>query len=194
MFCLKITDSELAMYSVSWKCWNTKETLCSPQPSATPSVHWHNRSNQIFAEVEHETGKLQLANIFVGGNSQSGAIHGIILLSVSWGSVFWGLEMWGMEKVQLSLDCILNESMPSLLAFSSNHPHLHLCEVGVNALAYPFCVMFLLRVRAFHPFYCFLCCYGNGEVRPMLLVWLNVILIASINVLKSIQWRLKLML
>lgn len=42
--------------------------------------------------VGHEIGKLQLANLLVGGYSQSGAVHEIILLSIF--GVFWGgLEM-----------------------------------------------------------------------------------------------------
>lgn len=125
MLCLKITDSELAMYRVPWECCNAKQTMCPPQLSATCSVHWRNRSNQIFEVVEHETGKLQPANL-LGGNSQSGAIHGNILLSVSWGSVLWGLYMWGMKKVQPSLDYILNNLFPHFLP--STQVILTLCE------------------------------------------------------------------
>lgn len=57
-----------------------------------------------------------------------------------------------MKKVQLGLDYVLNESMPSLLAFYSNHLHLHLCEVRMNALAYPFCVMFFIESESPPPF------------------------------------------
>lgn len=108
------------MYSVSWKCCNAKQTLCSPQPSATCSLCWHNRSNQIFAVVEHETGKLQLANLLVGGNSQSGEIHGIILLSVPRVSVFFGAcKCEELKKVQLSLDDVLIYSLTSCLLLKS---------------------------------------------------------------------------
>lgn len=46
------------MYGISWRCCNAiTETVLTPTLSMTYSVHWYNKNNQIFVEVDHETEK-----------------------------------------------------------------------------------------------------------------------------------------